>query len=115
VKKVSETMDTATMDGFTVIIRNGNKQLTIPFWTGYGATPRFVNETPAGKAADVLSCLLSDARSGQEGFEEFCSGLGYDPDSRRAEATWKACQEIEEKLSRFLTDEQREELEACEH
>jgi hypothetical protein len=41
--------------------------------------------------ADVVYCVCSDARSGDYSFEEFCSELGYDSDSRKAEATWKAC------------------------
>lgn len=44
-------------------------------------------------AADVLSCLLSDAQSGSESFEEFCGNYGYDTDSRKAHATWTTCKD----------------------
>lgn len=43
----------------------------------------------------VLDCLASDASSVEcEGsFENWCSSLGYDTDSRKAEATYRACME----------------------
>lgn len=41
---------------------------------------------------DVLASLASDASVIEEGpFEEWASALGYDPDSRKAEATYRAC------------------------
>lgn len=53
--------------------------------------------------ANVLSCLMSDASSGESGsFEAFCSEFGYDTDSRRAEATYRACQESAEAMRRML-------------
>jgi hypothetical protein len=45
----------------------------------------------APSAADVLSCLCSDARAGDQTFEDFCSDMGLDTDSRKAEKTWRAC------------------------
>lgn len=42
--------------------------------------------------ADVLASLASDARVIEEGpFEEWASSMGYDTDSRSAEATYRAC------------------------
>lgn len=44
---------------------------------------------------EVLSCLVSDAncvRFGQS-FDEFCSDLGYDNDSRKAESTFNGCRD----------------------
>lgn len=41
--------------------------------------------------SDVLGCLVSDARSADQTFAEWCSDLGYDTDSRRALATHEAC------------------------
>lgn len=42
-------------------------------------------------SADVVSCLLSDASCAYGSFEDFCSDLGYDTDSRKAYRTYKAC------------------------
>lgn len=52
---------------------------------------------------DVLSCVLSDARAGEQTFEDFCSDFGYDEDSRSAEKIWNACKDATVKLSRILT------------
>lgn len=73
------------------------RALTVPFFIGSAHT----NEP---SAADVLYCLASDARSGEESFEDFCSNMGCDIDSRKAEKTWKACRAIAPRLRRFLGD-----------
>jgi len=39
----------------------------------------------------VLYSLVMDAQSGMDNFADFCANLGYDEDSRQAEATWRAC------------------------
>lgn len=63
-------------------------------------------------AEDVLDCLASDysgfdnARS----FEDWCGEYGYDTDSRKAEATYRAVQQQAEKLERFLTRELAQQL-----
>lgn len=57
-------------------------------------------------AADVLASLCSDAMSvacGQS-FEEFCGEFGYDTDSRKAETTYRTCQETALRLRGFLSD-----------
>ena len=45
---------------------------------------------------DVLYCLVSDAQTVNycAGFEDWCAELGYDDDSRKAEKTYRACQDI---------------------
>jgi hypothetical protein len=49
--------------------------------------------------ADVLSSLCSDADAIDAGsFEEWAGNLGYDPDSRKAEATYRECLDIALKL-----------------
>jgi hypothetical protein len=54
----------------------------------------------------VLYCLQSDAQAGDHLlFEDFASDLGYDPDSRKAEATWRACQAIRGELRKLLGEE----------
>jgi len=56
---------------------------------------------------DVLSCLADDASSVENagGFDEWCSELGYDTDSRKAERTFKATQSQARKLEKFLGEE----------
>lgn len=82
---------------WTVTLKMGKRRLTVPFWTGSALTSE---PTPA----DVLSCLVSDARSGEMSFSEFCSEFGYDTDSRRAERTHAACAKFAPRVRRFLGD-----------
>lgn len=59
---------------------------------------------------DVLSCIVSDAqsyencapRSSSSNFESWCSDLGYDPDSRKAERIYKAVKKQAEQLKRTV-------------
>lgn len=46
----------------------------------------------APERSDLIACLLSDASAGSESFEDYCINFGYDTDSRKAYATWLACQ-----------------------
>jgi len=82
---------------WSVTLRYKGRQLTVPFYTG----------SLAGEpdAEGVLDCLLSDTSSGELDFESFCSELGYDADSRKAERTWKACQTMAPRVRRFLGDD----------
>ena len=54
---------------------------------------------------DVRSCLISDANVGAQTFDEFCSDLGYDTDSRKAHAIWIRCAEVAPKVRAFLGDD----------
>lgn len=52
---------------------------------------------------DVLDCLASDASTLDEGsFDAWASSLGYDTDSRKAEATYRTILEQSNKLRVFL-------------
>lgn len=52
----------------------------------------------------AVDCFLSDARSGDMSFENFCDELGYSDDSRRAFKIWKACVKAHEKASSLFGD-----------
>lgn len=54
---------------------------------------------------DVMHSILMDASAIDEGsFEEWAPNLGYDPDSRKAEAIYRACLETALKLRAALGD-----------
>lgn len=54
-------------------------------------------------AADVLGCLAGDVASVQDGdFEEWAAELGYDPDSRRAHATWEKVKSHADQIEEWL-------------
>jgi hypothetical protein len=50
----------------------------------------------------AFDCILRDAESGQESFNEFCGEFGYDNDSIKALRIWEACKETREKLVRIF-------------
>lgn len=53
--------------------------------------------------ADLLDCLAMESDVfGYESFEDWAESFGYDTDSRKAEATYKACQTIARDLRRVL-------------
>lgn len=77
--------------------RLGRRQLSTFFSMGSAHT-----EEPT--AADVLDCLASDAASvdSARSFEDWCSDIGYDTDSRKAERTYKACERQAAALKQFV-------------
>lgn len=62
--------------------------------------------------ARVLPSLLLDgsAHFDHQSFEDWAGDFGYDPDSRKAEATWKACDETGRKLARAFSASEIEQL-----
>lgn len=83
----AETHEGWEGDGFhySVTLRGGASAMTVPFSTGTGWDH-------APTVADVLDSLASDASGFEDsdGFEDWAAGLGYDTDSRKAEATYRA-------------------------
>lgn len=58
---------------------------------------------PAPGIRDVLHSLVIDAEGAFESFEDWCSNRGYDTDSRKAEATYRACQVEAQALARLMS------------
>ncbi len=53
--------------------------------------------------ADVISCLLTDSSAEDYAtFEDWANEMGYDPDSRKAEAIWQACLETSRNMNRVI-------------
>ena len=61
------------------------------------ATP---GKVPDPKIEDVLYCLLSDGSADFDAqrFEDWCTDLGYDTDSRKAESIYRECLRIGQAL-----------------
>lgn len=96
-------------DNWTVTLyrrdSNGHrKQLTIPFYTGQGLRDELAD---GPGPAVVLECLLSDAVGyvNASGFQDWASDYGYDPDSRKAEHTYRQVGKLTERLSRWLGED----------
>lgn len=51
---------------------------------------------------DIINCLLMDASATEQTFDEWCREFDCDPDSRKAEATYRACDENGKRLYRVL-------------
>jgi hypothetical protein len=49
-----------------------------------------------------LYCFISDANYGAETFDNFCSELGYNIDSRKDYKVYKACQKSNDKFTRIF-------------
>jgi len=98
-----EREDMSTMDPWGVTLRFGDRVLAVPFYTGEGLRERMAD---GPSAADVLDCLASDASSvlNARGFEDWAGDLGFDPDSRKAERTYREIEAQTELLRGFLGD-----------
>lgn len=62
---------------------------------------------------DILNALIMDTMDIDGSFEDWCSNLGYDTDSRSAYKTFELCQE-EDKQLRNLLGSKHQELMECE-
>lgn len=84
---------------YKVTLRCRNRQMTLFFSQGYG-----IDHEP--DPYSIFCCLVSDTWSVRNtpSFEEWARDLGYDPDSRTAEKTFKACEKQAEKVEKFFGD-----------
>lgn len=80
---------------YEVTLMMDGRALVTPFHQGSAH-----KEPPT--AADVLYCLILDLSCGEQSFEEFCSEMGADTDSRKAYATWETCSNMAPKVREFL-------------
>lgn len=85
-------------NGYRVTLRYRGRQMSLDYWMGSA-------HTSAPDSASVISSLLLDSSALDQSFEDFCSEFGYDTDSRKAEATYRACKSSGEKLRKLLGDD----------
>lgn len=64
-------------------------------------------------AAGVLHSLILDSSACDQSFSDWCSEFGYDTDSRKALATYEACQQNADKLKKVFSREQIESIRAA--
>lgn len=73
-----------------------------------GATPgaqlQLIPTPP--KLLDVLHSLILDSEASDYSFGEWCTNFGYDTDSIKALSTYRACEEIAEKMRKVFTREE---------
>lgn len=88
---------------YRIKLARGKKTFVIPsFRMGREIKSKFGHPKKPG-LNDVLQCLISDSRCASV-FEDFCSDLGYDEDSREAEKIFKAVELQTKQLKEFLGD-----------
>lgn len=61
-------------------------------------------------AADVLHSVVMDSSACEQSFSDWCGEYGYDTDSRKALATYEACQQNADKLKRIFSHAQIEQI-----
>lgn len=83
-----------------VLTHNG--MMTEPFTYSMGSAHAGMPDI-----CDVLNCLLLDASYGEHDFDDYCSELGEDKDSRKAYAS---CQAMCVELNRLFSSSQLEQL-----
>jgi hypothetical protein len=88
---------------YSVTITGPLGSMTVPYSVGPG-----IIENAGGdfepELSSVLDSLASDASTYENtrDFEDWCSEFGYDTDSRKAEATWRAVQDQSNRLRKVL-------------
>lgn len=93
-------MDATDMDHWRCTFRRQRRVFTSYYSMGYGHNGKQPD------AADVLDTLASNATSvaNTQSFEEWARDLGFDPDSRKAERTYRTIEGQSAKLAKFLED-----------
>lgn len=89
------------MDHWTVALGRKNQRgedVTAVFYFSQGKG----HNGAAPVAEAVLYCLVCDASALDQTFEEWCSDLDFDVDSRKAERTYKACRRNGRTLRKLL-------------
>lgn len=81
---------------YRVTVSANRKRMTCNYTMGPA------HEAGSVRPEDVLDSLKLDAAFGEYSFPNFCSELGYDTDSRKAERIHKSCRRASVNLARIL-------------
>lgn len=95
-------------NAWKVTLRFGKRTLTADFKMGMGNQ----GEPPI---PDVVAAIVRDADCGNYSLDEFCSELGYEEDSRKAEKIWRQCKAMLPKVKKFFGADFAEVAEAASH
>ena len=77
------------------------QSITFEFWASI-MNPELNTEE---EILEAFYSFVNDALSGIETFENFCSELGYNTDSRKARSVWRACQRANNKIKKIYDDD----------
>jgi hypothetical protein len=87
-----DSKDQSYHDHYTITVEYREKSVSFDFYASVHDHTTGVLISTKDQLLDALDSYVSDGLYGVMSFEEFCSELGYDEDSRRAEKVWHACQ-----------------------
>lgn len=105
--KRSESFDYFTGLGLRAKPTLGNKYTRNTLaWHAVESARKPVKPEPAS----VLHSILLDGEACNQSFAHWCMDYGYDEDSRKAYATYEACQKNADKLARVLDSKTRDAL-----
>ena len=96
-KGIKQTIDSKNHDQVNTFLKTFNLKLVMH---NANALDHVIVKVP--KLRDVLHSIATDASCAQDSFDDFCSNLGYDTDSRKALETYLACQDNSVKLRKAL-------------
>lgn len=104
-----------TMDAWKIVFSKGNKRFSLDYFTGVGlrkkAKIRHMPDTPImPHPAGVLYSVVMDSEACEMSFDDWCSELGYDTDSRKALETYLACQNNGAKYAMLFDSNVRQEI-----
>lgn len=88
---------------FRVTVKVGKVRVSFLYYCSHQDFQNGLTSLNMPELWNAFYCFVSDAVSGSQTFDEFCSELGYSPDSRAAAKTHRACQRSHGKLSRIYT------------
>lgn len=92
-----------------VELKNGSNKMTITFYCGLGHVKKGKFHKPdqplAPSLADVVYSLVSDADACEQSFEEWCSNLGYNTDSRKDLDLYLQCQKRGQEIRNLMGSE----------
>lgn len=94
-------------NGYRVTLKRRGSQFSLDYYMGQACKGE-------PTAADVLDCLQSDSRVMGQDFEEWCSDLGYDTDSRKAEQIYRDTDKQARRVFRFMGREMFKEFQEVE-
>lgn len=81
----------------TIYNTNTKKKTAFEYW-GSIMNPKI---TTTQELLFAFYCFLSDGEGSRYGFNDFCANFGYDTDSRKAYAIFKACKKSLAKAERI--------------
>lgn len=85
----------------TLLNRNTKRSISFDFW-GSLMNPELRTHDDL---LNAFHCFIPEGISGQQDYEQFCQSFGYGDDSRKAHATWKACQKSLLKIERIINED----------